>query len=201
MRIEPDAHRIFGGKGLDVADPVYAPELVEHAGVGEIVDLHRVGVAALRRDRDDQQEARIGLGHRNALAADVLGQALLDAAQAVLHLHLRIVDVGPRLEGQGDRGGAIRFAGRGHIEEALDPVQFLLDDLRDILFERARVGARIGDADRQRRRRDRRILLYGQAAQRDDPGQQDADGDDPGEDGPVDEKAGGHVRSALRRGG
>src|SRR3546814_9828466 len=70
------------------------------------------------------------------------------------------------------------------------PVQFLLDDLRDILLERARVGTRIGDADRQRGRRDRRILLDGKAAQRDDPGQQDADGDDPGKDGPVDEEAG-----------
>src|SRR3546814_5473205 len=90
---------------------------------------------SLRRDRDDQQKARIGLGHRNALAPHIFGQALLYAAQAVLHLHLRIVDVGPRLEGQGDRRGAVRFAGRGHIEEALDPVQFLLDDLRDIRSE------------------------------------------------------------------
>ena len=37
-----------------------------------------------------------------------------------------------------------------HMSRAFDPVQLLLDDLRDILFERLGVGARIGDADGQR---------------------------------------------------
>src|SRR3546814_20118272 len=45
LRIEPDTHRIFGRKGLDVADPVHAAQLVEHARVGEVVssEERRVG--------------------------------------------------------------------------------------------------------------------------------------------------------------
>src|SRR3546814_1295518 len=90
LRIEPDKHRIFGRKGLDVADPVHAAQLVEHARVGEVVDLHRIGFAALRRDRDDQQESRIGIGHRNALEAEIFGKPLHEEHTSELQSLMRI---------------------------------------------------------------------------------------------------------------
>ena len=81
LRVEPDAHRIFGRERLDIADAVHAPQFVEHARVGEVVDLHRVGVAAFRGDRDDQQETGIGFRDRDSLTADILRQPLFDAAK------------------------------------------------------------------------------------------------------------------------
>ena len=71
----------------------------------------------------------LGLGHRNALAPDFLGQARLDPAQAVLDVDLGEIDVGPPLEGHSDRRGPLA-RGRAHVEKVFDPVQSLLDDQR-----------------------------------------------------------------------
>ena len=67
-----------------------------------------------------------------------------------------------------DRRRAVRLARRRHVEESFDAVQLLLDDLRDVGCEHRGIRARIDGADRERRRRDRRILLDRQRAQRDD---------------------------------
>ena len=54
--------------------------------------------SALRRQRDDHQEAGVRLDHLHALTTHLFRETRLDAPQAVLHLHQRDVDVGARAE-------------------------------------------------------------------------------------------------------
>ena len=199
VRIEPDTHGVFRTEQRDVAHTRHAAQFIDHLRRGDIAEVGRIQRARFRRQRYDHQEAGIGLPDGDALASDFLGQAGFDRAQPVLHFGLRDIDIGPGLEGQRDRRRAVGEAGGGHVKKALDPVELLLDHLRDIGLERGGVGAGIDDADRQRRRRDFRILFDRQRAQRDETGEQDAERDDPCEDGPIDEKA-SHDQSAFAAG-
>src|SRR5690606_32905670 len=166
-------------------------QLVDDARGGEIAERERIGRAAARRQRDDHQNAFRPLEDLHALPPDLLRQTLLDRVQPVLHVHLRGVDVGSGLERHRDRR-AVRAARRRHVLKALDAVQLLLDDLGDVLRDGGRIGTRIDRFDRQRRRRDRRVLLDRQRAQRERPGEQDRQRDDPREHGTIDENARRH---------
>src|SRR5690606_1932449 len=122
----------------------------------------------------------------------LLGQARFDTTQAILHVHHRRVDVGARLEGDGDGGRTIGAAGRRHVEEPLHAVELLLHHLGDIGCEHRCIGTRIDRVHRQRRRHDRGILLDRQHPQREDAAQQDRECNHPREDRTVDEEAWGH---------
>ena len=189
VRIEPDAHRIFRSEQLHIAHAVHTAQFVDHLSGGDIAQIIGIVLPPLGGQRDDHQEAGIGLPHGDALSANLFGQTRLDRAQPVLYLGLRNIDVGPGLEGHGDGRGAVRDARRGHVEEAVDPVELLLDHLSDVFFQSLGIGAGIDHADRQRRRRDFGILLDRERAQREEACQQDTERDDPCEDGPVDEEA------------
>ena len=141
LRIEPDAHRVGRREHLHLADAGHTAQFVNDAAIGEVAEIERGSLAALRLQANNQQEARIGLSDRNALSAHLLGKPLLDTAQPILHLHLRFIDVRAGTEGDIDRRGAIGKAGRRHVEEALNAVQLLLDDLRDVLLEHRGIGA------------------------------------------------------------
>src|SRR5690606_16063162 len=135
--------RIFRGKRKDVPDARYPAQLVHYPRRGEVAEFERACCTALRRQRDDHDESGRGLVDGDSLPAYLFGQALLHGPQAVLHVDLGDVDVGARIEGDGDGRAAVRAARGRHIEKAIDAVQLLLDDLRDVRFERGRVGARI----------------------------------------------------------
>ena len=67
----------------------------------------------------------------DAELAHLLRQAGQRLAHAVLHLHLRQVDVGADLEGDGEREHAVRGGLRRHVEHVLDAVDLLLERRRD----------------------------------------------------------------------
>jgi hypothetical protein len=100
--IEPHPHRIFGTEQPQIADALHSPELVDHHRGGDIAELERRHLAALGGQGDDQQEARCRFRHLYALPPHRFGQARFDAAEPVLHVHERDVDVGPRSEGDSD---------------------------------------------------------------------------------------------------
>ena len=58
---------------------------------------------------------------------DQVGQDRLGQRYAVLHEHLRDVEVGSGLEGDGQGVVAVVGALRGHVHHALDAVDLLLD--------------------------------------------------------------------------
>ena len=111
----------------------------------------------------------------------------------------------PGCEGDGDVDAAVRLAGRGEIEQVVEARELLLDDLGDRVLAPSGRGARIGGADRPPAAGRCRVLRDRQGPDRQRAGQHDHDGDDPGEDRPVDEEAGQHSRAygpgARRRAG
>ena len=59
---------------------------------------------------------------------------------AVLHQHLRLVEIGADRERHGQRVGAVVGRGRLHVEHVLDAVDLLLDRQRDGVDDGLRVG-------------------------------------------------------------
>ena len=107
---------------------------------------------------------------------------------AVLHQHLRVIEIGAELERDGERHVAVARALRSHVEHVLHAVDLLLDRRGHRLRHDLRVCAWIICRDLHSRRRDLRILRDRQGEERDCTHQRDYDADDAGEDRPVDEE-------------
>ena len=117
----------------------------------------------------------------------VVRQARRRDRDAVLHEHLRRIEIGAELEGDGDRHVAVaRRVGR-HVDHVLDAVDLLLDRRRDGGGDRLGVGARIGRAHHDRGRGDLGILGDRQAEIGDGADEHQDDGQDGREDRPLDE--------------
>ena len=98
-------------------------------------DHHQVGRALVDGDAD---------------VAHVGRQARLRDRDAVLHLHLRDIEIGAELEGDGDREAAVAGRVRRHVEHVLDAVDLLLDRRDHGRGDDLGAGAGIlpGDVDR-----------------------------------------------------
>ena len=109
--IDPDPHRIVAAaEQPHVADTVDPGQPVAHLGqrvVGDIAAIERI---VGRDEVHDHQEVGRGLARDDAEPLHVLGQARHRDRDAVLHQHLRRIEVGADLEGDGDRDVAV--AGR-----------------------------------------------------------------------------------------
>ena len=137
---------------------------------------------------DHQHQVRRLLGHRDADVAHLFRQTRLGDGHAVLHQHLRGIEVGPELEGDGERHVAVAGRLRRHIEHVVDAVDLLLDGGRNGLGHDLGGGSRVLRGDRDRRWRDVRILRDRQGEISNAADQRDDDGNDGGEDRPVDEE-------------
>jgi len=120
----------------------------------------------------------------------------LDALEAVLHLDRGRAGFGARHEVGDDFDLPQRVRGGFEIEDAGSAVQFLLDQPRDAVVEIFRRRAGIAGRDRDRGRRDDRILRDRQQRDRDRADQTDEKRDHPGEDRPVNEETGHGFGSA-----
>ena len=142
LRVEPDAHRVFARpEHRDIADAGDAGKLVAHVEQ-RVVGAVDLIVGLLRRDEvHDEQEVGHPLVDDDAVATHLLGQARLGHRDAVLHQHLRLVDVGADLERDAERHGPVVGRLRVHVDHALDAVHLLLDDGGDGIGDGYRVGA------------------------------------------------------------
>ena len=189
FRIEPDAHRVVARtEDGDVADAVDARQHVLHVQGGVVGDVELVARVVGRIEMDHQHQVRRLLGHRDADGAHLFRETRLGDGHAVLHQHLRGIEVGAELEGDGERHVAVAGRLRRHVEHVVDAVDLLLDGSRNGLGHDLGGGSRILRGDRDRRRRDVRILRDRQGEIGDAADQRDDDGDDGGEDRPVDEE-------------
>ncbi len=82
----------------------------------------------------------------------------------------------------------VEVEGGGNVAQPVEAGHLALDHLGHGVGHGLGRGAGIGRADHHRGRRDRGILRYGQAQDRQDPERHDDDGDHPGEDLAVDEE-------------
>ena len=103
-------------------------------------------------------------------------------------------------EGHGERVGAVARAHRRHVDHALDAVDLLLDRQRNVADDGGGAGAGIARGHLHGRRHDIGILRDRQPGERHEPEDDGQDGDDVGEDRPLDEELGDHGLS-LRAAG
>ena len=93
---------------------------------------------------DDHHQIGRCLAHGYAETAYVLGQSRLGHRDAVLHEHLRLIDIGPGLEDNVDRQPPVAGRLRHDVEHVVDAIHLLLnrcgDCLGDDLCRRTRVG-------------------------------------------------------------
>ena len=98
--VEPNAHRILAGaEHDDVAHAGQAGDLVLELDGRVIGEIEAVVARVGRRQRDDLQDRRRILLHDDALRLHCLRQRGERARHAVLHQHLRNIQVGADLEG------------------------------------------------------------------------------------------------------
>ena len=201
VRIEPDPHRILAGaEHRDVADAGQPRQLVLDVDGGVVAQEQAVVGRFRRRQRHEQQDRRRLLLDGDALVLHRLRQLRQRARHAVLHQHLREVEVGADLERHRQRIGAVGAAVGLHVEHVLDAV--------DLLLDRQRHGVDHGLA---RWRRDSAsctctvggttsgYCATGEAEQADAADQDHQDRDDVGEDRPLDEEFRDHGRLLLGR--
>ncbi len=164
IRIEPDAHRIIAAaEHGDRADALDAAEHVDDIDAGVIGNEQGVARIVGREQMHHHHQVGRGLGHGHADVADIGRQARLRDGDAVLHLHLRRIEIGAELEGHRNGEAAVARRIRGDVEHVLDAVDLLLQRRSDRCGDdlRARAGILPGDVDD--RRRDLRILRDRQA--------------------------------------
>ena len=107
---------------------------------------------------------------------------------AILHQHLRRIEIGAELESDVQRHVAVARALRRHVEHVLDAVDLLLDRRGDGFRDDLRVCAGIIRRDLDRGRRDLGILRDRKRRERDNADERDDDADHAGENRPVDEE-------------
>ena len=153
LGVEPDAHAVLArAVELHVADAVDARQLVLHLQGRVVADVELVVDAVLGVEEGDHQQVGRLLLRGDAEPSDFLGQPRLRDRHAVLRQHLRDVEVGAELEGDGDRGLAVVGGDAVDVEHVLDAVDLLLDRRGDGVGDDLRGRAGIGRADDDRRR-------------------------------------------------
>ena len=188
--IDPHAHRIIAAaEHGDSADALKPEQPVAKARIGVIADIVDIERRIGRGERDDHQEALRLLGDDDADLADLIGQARLGERDAILDEHLGGIQIGARLERDGDLDGAGRGRRGAHVEHVLDAVDLLLERGRDGFGERLGRCAGEGRLDGDGRRRNVRILRQRELRIGEDADQGDEHRDHGGEDRPLDEEA------------
>ena len=130
--------------------------------------------------------------HRDAGLLNLARQAGFRLLHLVLYLHLRGVRVGALFKGDINTDRTIGTAGRGKIEQVIQPGKLLFNHLSHAVFQRFSGSAGIGRRDFHRRRRHVRILRNRQRFNRQNTGQHDQNGDNPGENGSAHKETGEH---------
>ncbi len=100
--IEPDAHGVVAGaEDHHLAHARDARQHVLHLQHGVVAQVHHVVAVVGRHQVHDHRDVGRALDGGDAELPHLLGQARQRLADAVLHLHLREVDVGAHAEGDG----------------------------------------------------------------------------------------------------
>ncbi len=168
VRIEPYAHAVFAGpEHLRGAHTRNARQLVLHAQMREVREIQHVVAVVGREKVHDHDEVGRGLlgGHADALHFGRQPRQCL--RHAVLHLHLRVVEISAGREGHGEREPPVGRRLREHVEHAFDPVERLLERSGHALGDHFRIGAGIGGMNDHRRRRHARVFADRQLHQSD----------------------------------
>ena len=157
--IEPDLHReIARAEHGDRADAVEPRQHVLDLQIGVIGQEDRVARLIGRKQIHHHQDVGRAFGDRDADLLHRQRQARRRGRDAVLHLHLRDIEIDAEIEGHRNREAAVGARIRGDVEHPLDAVDLLLDRRDHRIGDRFGARARILPGDVDDRRRDFRIL-------------------------------------------
>ena len=175
-----------------VADAGRAFDPIEQVDGDVIGEEQRIVGVLGRIDRDDAEQRRGFLLHRDALALHVRRQLRQRHLDPVVDVDGVDVGIGAELERRRERIAAVVAARALHVDHLVDADDLRLDDLGDGRFHDGGVGAGIKRRDRDLRRHDIRILRQRDGVEREQAGDRGDDGDDDGEPRTVDEDCGQH---------
>ena len=189
VRVEPDADRVFAfAENACLAYAVDAGQFVLHVQRGVVGDVKLVERGIGRKQVHDHQKVGRGFIGRNAQTADVVWQAGQGGADAVLHLHLREIEVGADLEGDGQAHRPVGGGVGGHVQHVLDAVDRGLKRVRDRVGDGLGIGAGIGGGNDDGGRDDFGVLRDRQVDIGDRPDHHHDDRDDGRENRAFDEE-------------
>ena len=137
----------------------------------------------------DHRDVRRSLFGDDSKRPHFLGQSRERLGDAVLHLHLREIDVRADLERDGESERAVGCGRRCHVEHSLDAVDCVLEWRADCLREHSWICAGILRANGDRRGRDFGILADRQTEEGEQPGGENYERQNDREDRTVDEEA------------
>ncbi len=157
--IEPHAHGIVArAEHRDRADAVDARDRIGHFKRGVVGNEQRIARLVRRIEVHDHHQVGRRFLHRDADVAHVGRQPRRGDGDAVLHLHLRNVEIGAELEADRDREAPVGRRVRRHVDHVLDAVDLLLDRRDHGRGHDLGAGAGILPGDADQRRCDLRIL-------------------------------------------
>ena len=189
VRIEPDAHAVLArAEHLRASHSGQSRQLVLHAQVREVREIQHVVSRIGREQMHDHDEVGRGLLCRHPDPLHFRRQPRQRLRDAVLHLHLRVVEVRADGERDGQRHAAVGRRLREHVEHALDAVELLLERTGDGFGDHFRIRAGIRRAHDNGRRRDARVLTDRQLEQRDAAADENQQRENRREDRASDEK-------------
>ena len=179
LRVDPDAHRVVTrSECRHISDTLDARKLVLHLQKGVVAEVKFIPGAVRRDEMRHHREVGRSFRGRHPETTHFLRQLRQRDRHAVLHEHLRNVEIGSELEGNGQAHHAVAGRSARHVKHVLDAVDFLLDGRGDGFGEHLRVRARIHGAHDDGRWRDFGILRDRQLERRNSANQHDDDGKD-----------------------
>ena len=188
-RIDPDAHAVVAlPEQKYISHTRQSSQFVFDLHQREIAQKKLIVTAVGRADGEAHQNVGRALERGHPGGSNHFRQQGHRQVDAVLHQHLRHVEVDPRLERHRQAVTAVVRALRRHVHDPFDAVDLLLDGRGDRIrhFFRARAGIIAGHL--HGRRRDRGKLSQRQRKDRHRPCQRDHDGAHRSENRSIDEK-------------
>ncbi len=159
VRVQPDPQGVVAhAEQLHVTHAAQARQLILDVEQGVVGQVEHV-VAFVRRGQvhDHGQVGRC-LVHRDADPGHFFRQLGLGPGDAVLHLHLGVVQVGAQCEGDGQGDLAVSGGLRGHVQHVLDASDGLFQGRGHGFADDLGVGAREVGAYDHGRRHDFRVF-------------------------------------------
>ncbi|MNS52390.1 hypothetical protein D3C72_851030 [compost metagenome] len=174
VRIEPHPQRVVAhAEQLHITDTAQTRQLILDVEQGVVGQVEHV-VAFVRRGQvHNHRQVGRRLVHSDTDARHFFGKFWLGPGHAVLHLHLRVVQVSTQREGDGQGDLAVSGRLRGHVQHVLDAGDRLLQRSGHGFTDDFRVGTREVGADHNGRRYHFRVFADRQLEQRDRAGDQD----------------------------
>ena len=187
--VDPDSHgEIPRRAGADIPHAIDAQDLVLDVQANIVGDILLIARPVGRVHVNGQEEVWRRLAHHDPGRLDLGGEQGRRVLDPIFHQHLIDIWIGAQGKGAGDLKLTVSGGLGRHVEHLLDPVYRLLDRVGDRVGDGLGRGAGIGGGDGHGGGGNIRILTHRQAGIGDCPHQGDDDGDDGGEDRPVNEE-------------